>query len=172
MGVQSEAFNDDDLDTLDGKGLRARLEAALADRRALQDKVVTLTSEKVLGQGGYDLVSADDLKGVKPEDIESTAKRLQDERTETAKNVVRSRFASQGLEGEELEAAVSGFFGSTEPPATGTDESADPDLEALSRARSVPAGRPTPVVDPSKLHGAEAIAYAIEQQEAKRAKRS
>lgn len=164
MAVSSDYVEDEDLDGLDGKGMRNRLESALREKRALEAEVVALKAKDVIASKGYDLVTAEDLKGVKADDLESAAERIQGQKLEAARSVVRTTFAKQGYEGDDLEDAVKAFFGE----GAGATQEDDKDFGALSRAHRVPAGDPAPRINPDKLTGEDAIAAGLESLEAKR----
>lgn len=111
-----------------GRGLRARLEAALAELKDSRQERASLKAEKVIGDHGLSLVKPEDLAGVSVDDLEERAKALQAERIEAQKDLARSVFAKKGLEGDELEAAVEDFIApvtESNPTPEGAEELPD-----------------------------------------------
>ena len=74
-----------------GSTLRTKLEEALAANKELSTRVSAMTADKVISDNGYDLVSADDLAGVSPDDIAEKAEALQQERLELTAKVLQGR---------------------------------------------------------------------------------
>lgn len=144
-----------------GKGLRQKLEAALQEGRRLQGVATSAEATRVIGEKGYDLVSADDLKGVALDEIEVKAAELQEQKSAARADVVKSILAGKGLAGDELDQAVEEFLGSPAPDEQGGFGN------VIEAARAD--GKPAPAVDPTKLHGTAAIEYGLAQQ-AKRKK--
>lgn len=162
------AYDDDDLDTEldqeDAKGLRGRLERAERENRKLKEQITVQTAQRLLADKGFDLVKPEELKGIDLKDLESKAEALQNERLDNARSVVRSRFMRQGLEGEDLEAAVDDFFGA---PAPVTQEDRDfEEASAVARARQLPAGTSAPRI-PADVHGFDAITAALAENHRK-----
>ena len=144
-----------------GKGLRKLLEEALKETGQLRGVAATAEAQRVIGEKGYSLISAEDLSGVALGDIEAKAAELQEQRHSERVSVVKGVLASKGLEGEELDQAVEDFLGSA--PAA-QEESPWGSVHEASAGD----GKPAPAVDPGKLHGTAAIEYALEQAERKR----
>ena len=173
MAVQPntvDADDSDDLDELDGHGLRGRLERELREKRNLEAQIVSMKAKEILAENGFDLVKPEDLKGAKLEELESKAKALQDDRLNTARAVVRNRLERQGLEGDDLEAAVDEFFGGEAPKTR--EQFDDEDAAAGRRARTLPVGNPAPRGDPDRLHGFDAIAAGLQATSKPRSSRS
>lgn len=134
----------------DGGKLRAQLEAALKSNKELQGKLSTYEVREFLGGKKLDLVKAEELAGVEPTKWEETATRIQTERTELQQTLLRQGLAQKGFSEEDIESIVSGVV--TSP--TEVEEA-----KATDRVRQVGGLAATPPlpVDPSKLHGLEAI---------------
>lgn len=145
-----------------GKGLRKLLEEALKETGQLRSVAAGAEAQRVIGEKGYNLVKAEDLSGVAVDDIPTKAAELQEQRVTERTNVVRGVLAGKGLEGEELDAAVEDFLG-------GSDQAAQEDSPWGAVHESAAAdGTPVPAVDPTKLHGVQAIEFALAQAERKR----
>lgn len=123
--------NDLDLDKADGGTLRRKLEEALAENRKLSEAVVTVKAEKAIGEHGKGLVKAEDLKGVAPDEVETKVKEIAEKRLQERRDVLRDVLRTRdGLEGDELEAAVEDFLdGGDSDEGSGDSE---PDLTDLS----------------------------------------
>lgn len=145
-----------------GKGLRRKLEEALKENRQLRGVAVSAEAAKVIGEKKLSLVKAEDLSGVELDQLEAKAVELQEQRIAERTEVIKGVFASKGLDGEDLDTAVEDFLG-------GSGEAAQEDSpwSAVHEA-SAADGKPAPAVDPSKLHGVQAIEFALAQQERKR----
>jgi hypothetical protein len=151
-----------------GSQLRAQLETTISERDRYKAEVAQLKAEKVISTGGYELVSAEDLRGVEPENIEARAKALQDERAGIYRKGIESRFRQQGLTGEELDQAVEEFMtGQPEQNGVATSDEA----AAYGRARNSGAtGSQTapPLVDPNTLSPQQKLELAFQQQATRR----
>lgn len=156
-------FDIDEIEkTQGGKGLRRKLEEALKENQKLQSVAAAAEAEKVIGTHGYDLITAEDLKGVGLGEIEAKAAELQEQKQTERLETVKSIFAAKGYEGEDLDQAVEDFIGDQSQPAS--DGSKFRNVHESAAAD----GKPAPAVDVSKLHGVEAIAHALGQAEKKR----
>lgn len=101
----------DEIETTEGgRGLRQRLEAALAENRTLSDENVGLKSLKVIEEHGLSLVKPEDLAGVAAGELEEKARQIQEDRVEQQRQLARSVFEQKGLSGDELDAAVDDFL--------------------------------------------------------------
>ena len=153
MAINRGSSVDEDEDEQESaKTLRTKLERALVENR-------TLKAEKILSAGNYDLVKPEDLAKVETDKLEEAATTLQAERVEIQKGLIRDTFAKRGLEGDDLEAAVTEFIGG---PA---DE--DEALDRIAETASIGGVRPA-VVNTSKLTGVAAIAAGLEANEKRR----
>lgn len=149
----------------DGRGLRAKLEETLAENRTLRQQNVSLLAEKVITSKGFDLVKADDLKGVALDKVEAEAARLQAERADQLRSIAESRFKAQGLQGDQLTRAVDEFVAGT-GGAPATQQPVDAD--AYGRARGIGGGTPTPIVSGEGMSAAQKLRMGLEQQQRKR----
>lgn len=116
---------DEELDQLDGKGLRSKLEAALAENRELKKKVATSEAQEILRSNGYDLVKPEDLSEVPLEEMATKAKELQEQRLAERRTIVEDLLKARGYSGEELKAEVEAWMnpeGSESEPAGGSDD--------------------------------------------------
>lgn len=150
----------DDLDDLDddggdssGKGLRAQLEAALKRNRNLEAKVRKTELSELLTTKGFDLVKADDLAGVEDSELETRAKKIQDERIELQAELLRKALGSTGLEGDDLEALVTQTIASRKPEVADT-------VGRVKNLSGVP-GTPASLIDSDQLHGRSAIEFGL-----------
>ena len=91
MSEQDENIDGSQETEESGSSLRNRLEETLAANKALNAQVSALTAEKVISTNGYDLVSADDLKDVEPDEIADRAEALQQERLDLTTKVLQGR---------------------------------------------------------------------------------
>ena len=130
-----------DLEKASGSTLRTKLEEALAENRRLSERLVTLEAEKVIEAHGKGLVKPEDLKGVRPDQLEARVKELAEQRLEERKSVVREILEAQGLTGEELDAAVEDFLA-----GRGSTREAEPEPEdegpSLGELSQLPGSRP------------------------------
>lgn len=138
--------DDDDDEQESAKTLRAKLERALVENR-------TLKAEKILSAGAFDLVKPEDLAKVDTDKLEEAAQKLQEERAEIQKGLIRDTFAKRGLEGDDLDAAVNEFLGE---PADG-----EVAIDRITSTASIGGARPA-LVNPSKLTGLAAIEAGLE----------
>ena len=120
----------------DGKSLRKKLEAALAENATLKGSVVELKAQALISEKGYKLIKASDLKGVDLDDIEKKAADLEAERFEQGKDVLKASLEARGLTGDALEEAVTQLFEQSGNVQTVT---------ALSRLQQVGSTTGTPV---------------------------
>lgn len=124
--------NELDLDKADGGTLRKKLEEALAENRRLSEAIVTAKAEKAISEHGKGLVKTEDLKGVAPDEVEAKVKEIAERRLQERRDVIRDVLqARDGLEGDELEAAVDEFLGGGSGDQGG-EVDAEPDLNDLS----------------------------------------
>jgi hypothetical protein len=111
----------DQIETTEGaRGLRARLEATLQENRTLSKENVSLKSLSVIEENDLTLVQPEDLAGVAASELEETAKRIQQEKLDSQKQLARSVFEQKGLTGSELDSAVNDFL--TVPEGKGAVE--------------------------------------------------
>lgn len=121
-----------DLDKASGGFLRTKLEEALQENRDLAKQVSTSRADSAIREHGYSLVKPEDLAGVAPNEVETKARELQEQRIEARTDAVRSVLVERGLKDEELEAALEGVLGDTgkESESKSTDE--NPDFAGMS----------------------------------------
>src|SRR5690606_40552836 len=101
-----------DVERGDGGTLRRKLEEALAENRGVSEAGVTAKAEKVISEHGKRLVKTEDVKGVAPDEVEAKVKEIAERRLQERRDVIRDVLrARDGLEGDELEAAVDEFLG-------------------------------------------------------------
>lgn len=157
-----------DLDQLEreegGRGLRSKLEQTLAELGKTNKELATYQAKEVVREKGYHLVEPSDLAGVSPSQIEAKAKELHEQRLGQQRKLAADLLARQGLEGDELEEAVTRMV-SPAAPAPEPKPVDDPFARVNELANT--GGSAPRVVDPSQLHGIAAIQYAIAQKEAK-----
>lgn len=156
-------YLDDDLDTEEseedtGKGLRAQLEKTLRENRKLQGRLDELETRDLLTTEGLDLVKAEDLAGLSGQERRERAAELQDQRRAMQEDLLRQALGRFVEDESALEDMVAEAVGkaSAESEVAGQ----------VARARTLGGldSQPVPAVDPRKLHGAEAIRFAIGQQ--------
>lgn len=153
---RGSAVDDDDDEQESAKTLRAKLERALVENR-------TLKAEKILKEGSFNLVKPEDLAKVDTDKLEEAAQKLQEERAEIQKGLIRDTFAKRGLEGDDLDAAVNEFLGE---PADGESV-----IDRITETASIGGQRP-PVVNASKLTGIAAIEAGLEANDKRRSRRT
>ena len=147
---------DADLDEIEaregGTGLRKWAEAVQKETRSTMSELATLKAAKVIQEHGYHLITAEDLTGVPVADLEAKAEALEGEKLESQRELARDMLTRKGLTGDELDRAVDEFL----VPA------AD---DAKARERAAQAARtggvPTPLVNPTELHGVDAIRHGL-----------
>lgn len=157
-----EFQEDEDLGGQSGGQLRAKLEEALQTNKALAEENTLYKARDVLTEKGFDLVKAEDLKGVAPDKIEEHASKLQQDRKTLQENLLRDALSKQGFEGDELDAALQRMVGE--------QTQASEEAEATRRVREAGSvqGSPVPRVNPEKLHGYDAIRAAMEKPATRR----
>lgn len=152
-----ESFGEEE-DGDSGKGLRAKLEEALKENRKLRSTVSDLEpyrAKDLISERGFDLVKVEDLKGVKPDEIEERAKEIQSQRVKEQEDLLRSALRRQGIDEEDLDDAVKEMLD--------RHDAESEEAEATRRARDV-AGRdskPVPKVNESELHSFDAITAGL-----------
>lgn len=143
---------DEDLDQLDGKGLRAKLEEALRENANLRKVAAVSKADEVIRTGKLSLVEPQDLEGVSLDSIEEKAKQLQKER----EGLISKYLSAQGIEAPDL--------------AGSAEADADADARARARGLSFIGGEPPKLGNHEKLHGSDAIRAALEDAEKRRKK--
>lgn len=148
----SDDFTDEELANESGSSLRKKLEQALKENRTLKSDVNSLRAEKLISEKGFSLVKPEDLQGVDLEELEEKAGALHKEREDQQLDGIRQVFRRKGLDGDDLEKAVTEFVG--------TPEERD---EALGRIRSTSSltGTPVKLVNPENLHGEDLLKHAF-----------
>lgn len=139
----------------DGGKLRRKLEKALEDNRKLAERVRTHEVKQVLTEKGFDLVTPDDLSGVDLDEIEAKAAEIQERNQKLQGDLLRKALQAKGFEGEDLDEMVESIAGAK--TAEQADEDATKRAQSLGRVDSTT----SPRVDPSKLHGIDAISAGI-----------
>jgi hypothetical protein len=156
-----------EIDTIEaeegGRGLRARLESALAENRTLDTENASFKAISVLEEHELNLVQPDDLAGVAASDMEEKAKALQVERVEGQKLLARSVFEQKGLTGDELDSAVNDFL--SVPEASGAKEGSS--YERLRSVGRIEGDRIGTTVNTDGMSGADLL-YAAEAQGSKK----
>lgn len=159
----------DELDGLDGGGLRKKLEETLKRNRELEGLVSTYAAENTIRSESLDLVKPEDLSGVPPEEIVSKAKELQEQRFAERRSTVIDVLRKTGISEVDLEAQADAMLQGDLQVAAQEQV----DSEAWSRVLGVSqGGAPAPLVNQQELHGSDAIAYGLAQAEARRGKKS
>lgn len=152
---------DTDLDQLDGRGLRSRLEETLLEKRQMSERLAVLEAKEVLQENGFDLVKPEDLKGVAAQDVKSHAEKLQQERAALQDELLRKALERQGYKGEELEDAMQDL---ARDRAKSKGEAS-----VLARAKSLgEGGEMITDVNPEKVHGYDAIVAGLSQRSRRR----
>lgn len=148
----------DETTATDGGQLRAKLEETLAENNQLRQQVATFRATTLIQEKGFTLVTPDDLADVSPEDLETKAAELEDQRKQAEVETVRRVYERSGLSGDELEQAVASVFGGQTPQPAGTVEA-----DAVNRARRLADVPSTPVsnISTDQLHGYEAILAGV-----------
>lgn len=150
-----------------GRGLRARLEAALAELKESNQERASLKAQRVIEDHGLSLVSPEDLAGVSVDDLETRAQALQAEKLEAQKDLARSVFAKKGLAGDELEAAVDEFIAPVtekDPTPAGADNL--PDIMELAKVPGIPSDPRIPTI-PEGASGVDFLRAAEAQSAAR-----
>lgn len=152
----------DDEGSQSGGKLREKFEQALATNKELTDKLTTYEAKDFLADKAFALVKPEDLQGVTPDKFEEHATKVQQDRQALAEEVLRASLTAKGYDGDELDDLLAQMVRIETP----NQEQA----EATRRIRAAGSveGLPVPRVDPSKLHGFDAIAAGIEQNARKR----
>ncbi len=148
--------HDDDVEE-SGSSLRRKLEETLNENRALATELSGLKAKELIAEQGLGLVKPDDLVGVDLSEMADRASQLQQERATQQADLARDMLARRGLEGDELDQAVTDFLTPPEAPR---------DTAAHSRAREVAAigGSAAPIRDTSNLMGLDAIEHALRHE--------
>lgn len=149
-------------DAESGKGLRKQLKAVLAENRDLRKQVVASKAAELIRSKGYDLVETKDLPDdVSLDDVEAKLEALHKERTDILAKGIRAQYVRQGVEGEDLDAAVEEFLA-----GRATSTTREPETEQFERVRRLAgvAGDPVPAVNTERLHGPDAIRAAFESR--------
>lgn len=154
-------FDEEDLDGQAGGPLRAKLEEVLSTNKTLTEQLGIYQARDLLVEKGFDLVKAEDLKGVTPDKFEETAAKIQQDRRELQESLLRDALERQGFSGEELDDAVKRMVSEQ------SRETADAEATRRARLAGAAEGTPIPRVDPSKLHGYDAIRAAVEAKAAR-----
>jgi hypothetical protein len=157
-------LDDDDTDEQEsGSGLRKKLEAAIASNKKLTEQLSTLRVKDLIVEKGLKYVKPEELAGVALDEIEKRATDLEASRRVERASIAREVFVSQGLEGDDLEAAVADLVSGSSKEKSAEDEA----LERTSAARKV-TGTPAPLVDTSGLTGQARLEAVFSKQIAKR----
>lgn len=163
-------FTEDEFENESGSGskLREKLEETLSTNKELMKELAFYKAKDVINAKGFNLVKPEDLEGVALDKLEERAEALQAERQDLQKSLVQDIFKKQGLEGEELEAAVQAFIGGEVTPPTGESTEA---AETVERVRSLQGidSLPAATTPPSQLHGIQAIEYGLAQGKRRKA---
>jgi hypothetical protein len=150
-------YDDDQDEQESGSSLRKKLEEALGTNKKLASELASVKAREVITTKGLDLVEPDDLAGVSLDDLEERAQQLQEQRLGVVRRYMERQLASQGLDGEDLSAAVeAALSGSPGADAEGGDAE---EMERFARVRQLGSvgGTPVPAQNLDKLHGYEAI---------------
>lgn len=146
---------DEDFSQMTGGALRERLEESIRQGRQMQTELTAYRAKDVLAEKGFDLVKPEDLKDVTPEKIEARAQEIQAERETLQQELLTKALEKQGFKGDELDEMVQA--------AVAQRDASQSKAEAVGRVRSLGnGGTPIPDVDPEKLHGFDAMKFAIE----------
>ena len=152
---------DSDLDQLDGRGLRSKLEEALGQNRQMSERLAELEAREVLQANGFDLVKPEDLKGIPAAEVKTRAEKIQQERVQLQDELLRKALERQGYKGEELEDAMQDLARNRAQSKGGS--------EVLARARSLgEGGEMITDVNPEKVHGYDAIRAGLEARHGRR----
>ncbi len=156
--------DEEDISTMSGGTLRHKLEETLEQNRSLTSELSGLKAQEVIQQHGLSLVEPTDLVGVDIGQLEERAREIHEDRRGMQEKLARDLLAKRGFEGDELDRQVEDFLG----PAS--DSGSHADAEAFDRAHKVGvmSGQPTPVINPEKLTGVQAIEWALENKPSKR----
>ncbi len=156
--------DEEDISTMSGGTLRQKLEETLEQNKSLRTELTGLKAQEVIQQHGLSLVEPTDLDGVDIGQLEERAREIQEDRRGQQEKLARDLLTKRGFEGDELDRQVEDFLG----PAS--DSGSHADAEAFDRAHKVGvmSGQPTPVINPEKLTGVQAIEWALENKPSKR----
>jgi hypothetical protein len=157
-----------EFDDLSGGELRKRLEDALGENRELKGLVSGYAAGEAIRAEGFDLVKPEDLVDVPPGEINAKAKEIQESRFAERRSTVIDVLRNTGVAEADLEGQADAMLqGQMQTAAQG--QSAD--TAAWSRALGMSqGGAPAPQTNQAELHGNDAIAYGLTQNEARRAK--
>lgn len=155
-------IDDDDEGGQSGGKLRQKLESVLRENGDLKGEVSRYKARDVLTEKGFTLVKPEDLDGVAASDIEAKAQTIQQERQKQQEDLLRDALGRKGYEGDELEEMLADMIDDTTKGTEEADQSRR--VRSLGRVES----KPVPRVDPSRVHGYDAIKAGIEQNARKR----
>jgi hypothetical protein len=119
-----------------GGGLRAQLEAALADKKALQQAHI----ETLIGQYGH--VRAEDFAGISASQYASHAAQVEQQRIAERDSLLREALVAKGIADGDLDSVISQLKAPAEPPASSTPASRTASLGGLAGAPATFEGKP------------------------------
>jgi len=160
-----------ELDNLSGGELRKKLEDALQENGELKGLVSTYAATETIRSEGFNLVKAEDLVGVPPGEIAAKAKEIQESRFADRRSTVIDVLRNTGVPESDLETQADAMLQGqaqvgTAPVATEQDSAAWGRALGMSQG-----GQPSPMVNQADLHGSDAIAYGLQQSDARRGKK-
>lgn len=127
--------NEIDIEKADGGTLRRKLEEALSQNKSLTEQIATSKAAEVVREHGAGLVKAEDLVGVPVDQMEAKAKELAESKTAERAELIRTVLEERGLEGDDLDQAVSDFLGGDKVTPVENDGGNWPDVEGIGGAR-------------------------------------
>lgn len=134
--------------------LRAKLEEALREKNQLAEENHSFKVGALLQEKNFDLVKAEDLKGVPLGEAEAKATAIQQERVNLQQELVSQFLKKSGVDETQIKEFVEGLHRS--------NESVSEAAQATDRARQLGRMDATPLppmgtIDQSQVHGLDAI---------------
>lgn len=150
----------DDNDPGSGSKLRRIISQLSNENKALKSQVTSFTARDVISTKGLQFVKVDDLVNLDPDEIETKAAELEQERRSDFESTLRARLETQGLSGSDLDSEVARILeGNGSAPAGST--SSVPEGVDRARAAAGAAAGPVPAVNPANLDAKQKFSFAF-----------
>ncbi len=149
----SDEFDLDD-ENLSGSALRKKLEQAIEQNRDLRSKVASFEATEVIGRLGLKNVTAADLVGVAPKDLEAKAQEVEAQKAAEKENILKAALVDRGLNADQIESALAAL---TDPKGLALSEQ-------IGRAADLvrAGGTPVPKTETEGLSGPALIMAGVE----------
>jgi len=131
-----------DIESASGSALRDKLEETLKTNKSLSSQNSELLADRVIREKGFSHISAEDLVGLEPGEIEDKAQQLEDDAAKAEADTLRKVLSRQGLEGDKLDEAVASMLKSDGKSEQGVERSKDDDSFSRVRELNRSAGGP------------------------------